>query len=87
MFRRAIEALEDGTVKLRAKNGNKSQEWLINSDGTIESVKSGLILTVNGWGPLLGGKVVCEKKGASNQQFQLETFRIEENEYNRFLFY
>lgn len=74
-------------MKLRAKNGKRSQEWLINSDGTIENAEFNLVLSIERGEQPLGGRLACEEKGARGQSFAIEVFRMEEHEYNKLIFY
>lgn len=80
-FRRCLEATEDGQVKLKSKNGKKSQEWTINSDGTIENSEFNLVLTTNGTKQPL----ICAQKGKNDQKFLIEVFKKEEYEYNKLI--
>lgn len=79
--------MENGQVKLKAKNGKRSQQWLINSDGTIENAEFNLVLNIEGGEQPLGGRLMCEEKGGTGQCFEIKVFKIEEHEYNKLIFY
>lgn len=80
-----MEVSVNGQVKLKPKNGKRNQEWLIKSNGIIQNSEFSLILDAERLE--LGGKLIGKKRKENIQYFTIEVFRMEDNEYNKLIFY